>query len=87
MKPYGIGLIIILIAFAIGIYPAYVSYNDLANPPSTSDYQARLDEAKTASLIGLICSVIAVAGVLVFVIEFMRHEHGVSPKSVSSPTP
>jgi hypothetical protein len=87
MKPYGIGLVIILIAFVIGTYTAYVSYNYLANPPTTaSEMAARLDELKTATLLGLISQVIAILGILVFIVEFMKHEHRIQTKTVSPAT-
>ncbi|MGD0496484.1 MAG: hypothetical protein ABSB28_10700 [Candidatus Bathyarchaeia archaeon] len=87
MKPYGIGLIIILISFVMGTYSAYVSYNYFANPPTALDVAARLDELKTASLVGLISSIIAIIGILIFLFEFMKHEHGTSPTRVSPPPP
>jgi len=88
MKPYGIGLIIILISFVMGTYSTYVSYNYLANPPQTAiDVVARYDELKTASLVGLISSIIAIIGILIFLFEFMKHEHGTSPTRVSPPPP
>jgi disulfide bond formation protein DsbB len=75
MKAYGIGLIILLIAFAISIYPAYISYNILANPPTSQTMQARYDELETASLLGLVINVMAIIGILIFLVEFMKHEH------------
>jgi uncharacterized membrane protein len=88
MKPYGIGLIILLISFVMGTYAAYVSYNYLANPPQTAnEATARLDELKTASLVGVISSIIGIIGVLVFLVEFMRHEHTISSAKVSPPPP
>jgi hypothetical protein len=87
MKPYGIGLIIILISFVMGTYSAYVSYNYLANPPTAIDAAARYDELKTASLVGLIASIIGIIGILIFLVEFMKHEHGTSPTKVSPPPP
>ena len=87
MKPYGIGLIIILISFVMGTYATYVSYNYLANPPTSSDVAARYDELKTASLVGLISSVIGIIGILIFLVEFMKHEHGTPPTKVSPPPP
>jgi hypothetical protein len=87
MKPYGIGLILVLVSFVMGTYSAYVSYNYLAYPPTISDATARYDELKTASLVGLISSIIAIIGILTFVIEFMKHEHGTSPAKVSPPPP
>ena len=87
MKPYGIGLVIILIAFVIGTYTAYVSYNFLVNPPTTaSETAARLDELKTATVLGIISQVIAILGILVFIVEFMKHEHGTTSKAVSPAT-
>jgi hypothetical protein len=86
MKPYGIGLVIILIAFVMGTYTAYVSYNFLANPPTASETAARLDELKTATVLGIISQVIAILGILVFIVEFMKHEHGITSKAVSPAT-
>lgn len=33
MKAYGIGLIILLAAFVTSLYPAYLNYNYIMNPP------------------------------------------------------
>jgi hypothetical protein len=88
VKPYGIGLIILLISFAMGAYATYVSYNFLVNPPNYQDaaeLTARTNELKTATLIGLISSVIAIVGVLVFLVEFMKHEHGAPSARIPSP--
>ena len=87
MRPYGIGLIIILISFVMGTYSTYVSYNYLTNPPTASDAAARYDELKTATLIGLISSIIAIIGILIFLVEFMKHEHGTSTAKASPPHP
>lgn len=90
MKPYGIGLIILLVAFAISIYPTYVSYNMLANPPNyqnPNEVTARYDELKSATLIGLSINVIAIAGILIFLVEFMKHEHQVPASRITSPPP
>jgi uncharacterized membrane-anchored protein len=87
MKPYGIGIIILLISFVMGTYATYISYNYLANPPSASDEAARFDELKTSGLVALISSVIGIIGILIFLVEFMKHEHGVSPPKVSAPPP
>lgn len=87
MKPYGIGLIIILISFAMGTYTTYVSYNYLANPPKVNDAAARFDELKTASLIGLISSFIGIIGILIFLVEFMKHEHEISSTKAGLPPP
>ena len=87
MKPYGIGLIILLISFVIGTYATYVSYNYLWNPPSASDATARYDELKTSGLVALVSSFMAIVGILIFLVEFMKHEHGISPTKVSAPPP
>lgn len=87
MKPYGIGLIILLISFVIGTYATYVSYNYLWNPPGASDATARYDELKTSGLVALISSFMAIVGILIFLVEFMKHEHGISPTKVSAPPP
>jgi len=89
MKPYGFGLIILLISFAIGTYTTFVSYNFLVNPPNYQNpdqVTARTDELKTATLLGLISQFIGIAGILIFLVEFMKHEHGVSSTRGSSPS-
>ena len=86
MKPYGIGLIIVLVSFVMGAYATYVSYNYLTNPPSVGDTAARFDELKTATLVGLISSFIGTIGILVFLVEFMKHEHVVSSTKTGLPT-
>ncbi len=87
MKPYGIGLIILLISFVMGTYATYVSYNYLWNPPSASDATARFDELKTSALVALISSFMGIIGILIFLVEFMKHEHGISPTKVSATPP
>jgi uncharacterized membrane-anchored protein len=87
MKPYGIGLIIVLISFVLGTYASYVSYNYLANPPTSFDAAARYDELKTASLIAVISSIMGIVGILIFLFEFMKHEHGISTAKPSPPPP
>jgi glucan phosphoethanolaminetransferase (alkaline phosphatase superfamily) len=76
MKAYGIGLIILLAAFAISLYPAYINYNWIMNQPTTqAEYTARYEELKTATLIGFVTAFVAILGVLVFLVEFIKHEH------------
>jgi hypothetical protein len=90
MKPYGIGLIILLISFAIGAYTTFVSYNYLANPPNyqnPDEVTARIDELKTATLLGLISQFMGMVGILIFLVEFMKHEHVVPSTRVSSSPP
>ena len=86
MKPYGIGLIVLLISFVMGTYAAYVSYNYIANPPTADEATARWDELKTAALVGVISSVLSIVGILIFLVEFMKHEHG-TPSTKASPPP
>jgi hypothetical protein len=90
MKPYGIGLIILLISFAIGAYTTFVSYDYLANPPNyqnPDEVTARINELKTATLLGLISQFMGMVGILIFLVEFMKHEHIVPSTRVSSPPP
>ena len=90
MKPYGIGLIVLLISFAIGAYTTYVSYNYLMNPPNyqnPDEVTARTNELKTATLLGLISTFMGMAGILIFLVEFMKHEHTVPSTKVSSSPP
>jgi beta-lactamase regulating signal transducer with metallopeptidase domain len=88
MKPYGIGLIILLISFVVATYTVYVSYNYLANPPqSAGEATARIDELKTATLLGLIAQIIGIVGILVFLVEFVKHEHVISSTKGTSPPP
>jgi len=87
MKRYGIGLIILLISFVLGAYATYISYNYIANPPSASDETARFNELKTSVLVAVISSFIGIIGTLIFLVEFMKHDHGISPTKVSAPPP
>lgn len=79
MKSYGIGLIILLISFVMSTYTAVVSYNYLVNSSGS------LDDVKTATLIGVIASFIGIIGLLVFLVEFVKHVHGISSTKVSPP--
>ena len=94
MKAYGIGLIILLIAFAMGVYAAYISYKWTSNPPDytkTEEVKAMNNEFKLATLIGLIANMLALLGILVFLVEFIRHEHPheheVSAPRIAPPPP
>ena len=76
MKAYGIGLIILLVAFAIATYSTYVSYKWVLNPPLTdAERQAWANDLRSLTLIGLITNILAILGILIFLIEFMKHEH------------
>ena len=76
MKAYGIGLIILLAAFVISLYPTYINYNWIMNQPKTQDeYNARYEELKTATVIGFVTAFVAILGILVFLVEFIKHEH------------
>jgi uncharacterized membrane-anchored protein len=88
MKPYGIGLIILLAAYLISLYPTYINYNYIMNPPTNqAEYTERYEELKTATLVGFITVFIAILGTLVFLVEFMRHEHEVPASRIASPPP
>jgi len=94
MKAYGIGLIILLAAYAISLYPTFINYNFVMNPPNPqnqNEYRARYEELKSATLIGLVTAFIAILGILVFLIEFRNHEHPheheVSAPRITPPPP
>lgn len=91
MKAYGIGLIILLAAFVISLYPTYINYNYIMNPPQTQDEaKARYEELKTAALIGFVTAFVAILGILVFLVEFVKHghshEHELSAPRISPPS-
>lgn len=90
MKTYGIGLIILIVSFALSAYPAYMNYNYFANPPQTQDeYTARMEEIKSAALVALITTFLAIIGILVFFIEFKTHVHSheIPAQSIAAPPP
>jgi multisubunit Na+/H+ antiporter MnhB subunit len=78
MRAIGIGLIILLIAFAVSMYPSYVNYRFVTNPPNyqnSEEVKARTEELKLATLIGFITGILAIIGIMIFLIEFRKHEH------------
>jgi len=78
MKAYGIGLILLLVAFALGVYSAYVNYkwtSKLLSPKTPEETKAMADELTLVSLIGLVANILALVGILVFLVEFWKHEH------------
>jgi hypothetical protein len=78
MKAIGIGLVILLIAFATGLYNAYLNYKwapKILVPMSDADKQAWANDVLTTANTGLIASMLALIGILIFLVEFMKHQH------------
>jgi beta-lactamase regulating signal transducer with metallopeptidase domain len=96
MKAYGIGLIILLVAYAIGMYSTYLNYKWTPRvlsptPMTVEEKQAWANDVTATALIGLITNILAIVGILIFLFEFMKHahphEHEVSAPSVAPPPP
>jgi uncharacterized membrane-anchored protein len=86
MKAYGIGLVILLIAFVVSTYTVYVSYKWISNPPkNTQEVKAMTDELTSTTLMALVTNIVAIVGILVFLVEFRTHEHEVTPTKAPPP--
>jgi len=80
MKVIGIGLIILLIAFVLSMYSAYINYKWIPKVISggaltPEERQVWNNDMTTIALAGLIANILAIVGVLIFLIEFIKHAH------------
>lgn len=76
MKTFGIGLIILLIGIALLVGHSGLEYYWIHNPPDTlEETENMLNQMKIATSLGLGGNIVALIGVVIFIAEFMKHEH------------
>mgnify|MGYP001138957304 CR=1 FL=1 len=78
MRARGIGLIILLVAFVTNLYPVIINYKwtlMLLTPKTPEEMQTMANELNLATLIGLVTSILAIVGIIILLIEFIKHEH------------
>ncbi len=88
MKPIGVGLIILLVAFILGAYALFVPWSILQRAQA-GGYEGLdaltvfFDSLYNALQFGLLALILGIIGTLVFFVEFRRHEHTTPPSKNS----
>jgi uncharacterized membrane protein len=80
MKPIGLGLIILLVAFILGAYALFVPWTIIQRAQAggytgLDAFTDFVDSLYNALQIGLAALILGIIGTLVFFVEFRKHEH------------